>query len=87
MIEATKTVFRCALWRGGCSIFIVTHRIAELVRIADALQMRDGRSVGTLEKVQITEENIMQLIAGPERQQAQGSRGHAINTEAYFART
>lgn len=56
----------------GCAIFIVTHRIAELVRIADrATVLRDGVSVGTLEKGEITEENILHLIAGPERERAQ----------------
>ena len=58
--EATERLFSKAmrsLASGGCAIFIVTHRIAELVRIADrATVLRDGRSVGTLEKVQITEE-------------------------------
>jgi ribose transport system ATP-binding protein len=56
----------------GCAIFIVTHRIAELVRIADrATVLRDGVSVGTLNKHEITEENILHLIAGPERSRAQ----------------
>ena len=35
----------------GVAIFIVTHRIAELVRISDkATVMRDGKDVGVLEK-------------------------------------
>ena len=56
----------------GCAIFIVTHRIAELVRIADrATVLRDGVSVGTLSKEEITEESILHLIAGPERERAQ----------------
>ncbi len=78
--EATERLFAKmhSLTRDGCAIFIVTHRIAELVRIADrATVLRDGRSVGTLEKAQITEDKIMQLIARPERQQAEASRGHA----------
>ena len=50
----------------GCTIFIVTHRIAELTRIADrATVLRDGKSVGKLEKHQINEEHILELIAGP----------------------
>jgi len=56
----------------ACAIFVVTHRIAELVRIADrATVLRDGVSVGTLERDEITEENILHLIAGPERERAQ----------------
>lgn len=52
----------------GCSIFIVTHRIAELVRIADrATVLRDGVDVGTLAKEEITEARILELIAGTER--------------------
>ena len=81
--EATERLFAKmrSLTSDGCAIFIVTHRIAELVRIADrATVLRDGKSVGTLEKVQITEDNIMQLIAGPERQRAQASSGHATQS-------
>jgi len=56
----------------ACAIFVVTHRIAELVRIADrATVLRDGVSVGTLQRDEITEENILRLIAGPERERAQ----------------
>ena len=52
----------------GCSIFIVTHRIAELVRIADrATVLRDGVDVGALAKEEITEARILELIAGTER--------------------
>ncbi len=78
--EATERLFAKmrSLTKDGCTIFIVTHRIAELVRIADrATILRDGKSVGTLEKTQITEENIMQLIAGPERQRVEANMGHA----------
>lgn len=72
--ESTERLFRKMreMKAQGCAIFIVTHRIAELVRIADrATVLRDGVSVGTLEKDQITEENILHLIAGPERERAQ----------------
>ena len=82
--EATERLFAKmqSLTRDGCAIFIVTHRIAELVRIADrATVLRDGKSVGTLEKAQITEDNIMQLIAGPERQQVEANRRHARQLE------
>ena len=58
-----------AMKRQGAAIMIVTHRIAELVRIADrATVLRDGRTVGTLEQVEITEARILSLIAGAERE-------------------
>jgi len=59
----------------GCAIFIVTHRIAELVRIADrATVLRDGVSVGTLTKEEVTEDNILRLIAGPDRERAKATK-------------
>jgi ribose transport system ATP-binding protein len=52
----------------GASILMVSHRIAELVRIADrATVLRDGVDVGSLQKEEITEAAIFDLIAGPER--------------------
>jgi Raf kinase inhibitor-like YbhB/YbcL family protein len=54
----------------GASILMVSHRIAELVRIADrATVLRDGVDVGSLQKEEITEAGIFELIAGPERGQ------------------
>lgn len=47
----------------GCTILIVTHRIAELVRIADrATILRDGKAVGVLEKHEITEARLLELM-------------------------
>jgi ribose transport system ATP-binding protein len=47
----------------GSCIIIVTHRIAELVKIADcATVLRDGRSAGVLEKADITENNLLELM-------------------------
>lgn len=71
--ESTERLFAKMreMKKSGCAIFIVTHRIAELVRIADrATVLRDGLSVGTLDKEEINEENILRLIAGPERELA-----------------
>ena len=49
----------------GCAVIIVTHRIAELIRISDrATVMRDGRDVGILEKEEITERNLLELMTG-----------------------
>lgn len=51
----------------GTTILIVTHRVAELLRIADkATILRDGRDVGCLDRDEITEERILELIAGPQ---------------------
>ena len=74
--DSTERLFRKMreMKKLGASIMIVTHRIAELVRIADrATVLRDGRTVGTLEKDEITEARILALIAGPERERAQGA--------------
>ena len=49
----------------GSAVLIVTHRIAELIRISDrATVMRDGRDVGVLEKSEITERNLLSLMTG-----------------------
>lgn len=62
------------LKKAGTSILIVTHRIAELVRIADrATVLRDGVDVGCLGKAEITEARILELIAGPEREREQAA--------------
>lgn len=51
----------------GTAIIIVTHRIAELIRISDrATIMRDGRDVGILAKEEITEDNLLNLMTGRE---------------------
>jgi ribose transport system ATP-binding protein len=53
---------------GGTCVIIVTHRIAELVRIADrATILRDGVTVGILEKTEISEEGILDLMMPSER--------------------
>jgi ribose transport system ATP-binding protein len=68
--DSTERLFRKMreLKTRGASILMVSHRIAELVRIADrATVLRDGIDVGCLEKEEITEARIFELIAGPER--------------------
>ena len=60
----------------GCAVIIVTHRIAELIRISDrATVMRDGRDVGVLEEGEITERNLLELMTG-ERDFAEAHHGH-----------
>ena len=81
--DSTERLFRKMreMKQRGASIMIVTHRIAELVRIADrATVLRDGRTVGTLEKAEITEARILALIAGPEREKAQGTQVSATRS-------
>ncbi len=52
----------------GATIVIVTHRIAELIRIADrATILRDGVTVGTLEKREITEDNLLSMMTPADR--------------------
>ena len=54
----------------GSAVLIVTHRIAELVRISDrATVMRDGVNVGVLEKSEITEKNLLSLMTGKSESQ------------------
>jgi ribose transport system ATP-binding protein len=49
----------------GSAVLIVTHRIAELIRISDrATVMRDGRDVGVLERQEVTERNLLSLMTG-----------------------
>lgn len=66
-LESTERLFAKmrTLRDQGMVILIVTHRIAELVRISDrATVLRDGRDVGVLEKQEITEKNLLGLITG-----------------------
>ncbi|RUZ73781.1 sugar ABC transporter ATP-binding protein, partial [Mesorhizobium sp. M7A.F.Ca.US.006.01.1.1] len=57
--------------RGAC-VLIVTHRIAELVKIADkATVLRDGETVGTLSKSEITEKNLLRLLSAGKVQSVQ----------------
>ena len=50
---------------GGTTVLIVTHRIAELIRISDrATVLKDGQQVGVLEKEDITENNLLAMMTG-----------------------
>lgn len=66
-LDSTERLFAKmrALRDGGTTILIVTHRIAELIRISDrATVLRDGRDVGVLERDEITEKNLLALMTG-----------------------
>jgi ribose transport system ATP-binding protein len=63
-----------ALRDGGTTVLIVTHRIAELVRISDrATVLRDGRDVGVLDKADINERNLLALMTGEDRGSGNGA--------------
>jgi len=63
-----------ALRDRGTTVLIVTHRIAELIRISDrATVLRDGRDVGVLEKADITEKNLLALMTGEDRSSGHGT--------------
>jgi ribose transport system ATP-binding protein len=52
----------------GTAVLFVSHRIAELHAIADrATVLRDGSDVGTLERGEITEERLLELMTGQAR--------------------
>jgi ribose transport system ATP-binding protein len=58
----------------GSAVLIVTHRIAEMTRISDRVTvLRDGRDVGVLEKGDITEKNLLHLMAGRSEGSAKSS--------------
>lgn len=58
----------------GVTVLLVTHRIAELVRIADrATILRDGQAVGVLEKAEITEARLLDVMAAARRSTGGGT--------------
>jgi ribose transport system ATP-binding protein len=73
----------------GSAILIVTHRIAELIRISDrATVMRDGRDVGVLEKSEITEQNLLSLMTGrSEAADTASQTAHATSSQEVVLKT
>jgi len=66
----------------GVAVFIVTHRIAELIRISDkATVMRDGVDVGVLDKKNITEKNLLSLMTG-RTESAEQTKTTAVQTKS-----
>ncbi len=62
----------------GAAVIIVTHRIAELIRVCDrATVLRDGKDVGVLEKGEITEKNLLRLMTGKGDSPAEGAPNKA----------
>jgi ABC-type sugar transport system ATPase subunit len=61
----------------GTGIILVTHRLGEVCRIADrATALRDGRTVGTLPKAELTPTALTHLIVGSAVEELEGP-GHA----------
>ena len=60
----------------GAAVIIVSHRIAELIRVCDrATVLRDGRDVGVLERSEITEKNLLRLMTGKSEPLGEGDAG------------
>ncbi|MEM7696076.1 MAG: sugar ABC transporter ATP-binding protein [Pseudomonadota bacterium] len=65
-LEATNRLHKemLALKEAGACVLLVTHRIAELVKIADgATVLRDGVTVGHLERAEVSEDNLLALMS------------------------
>ena len=84
-LEATNRLHKeiVALKQAGSCVVLVTHRIAELVKIADnATILRDGQTVGRLEKAEITEDNLLRLMSADTRQMTTGAREKKVVSTA-----
>ena len=81
--DSTERLFKKMreLRDNGVAVFIVTHRIAELVRISDkATVMRDGKDVGVLEKKDLNEKNLIGLMTG-RAETGEKSKSVALQTQ------
>ncbi len=81
--DSTERLFKKMreLRDNGVAVFIVTHRIAELVRISDkATVMRDGKDVGILEKKDLNEKNLIGLMTG-RSETGEKSKSTALQTK------
>ena len=66
----------------GVAVFIVTHRIAELIRISDkATVMLDGKDVAVLEKKDLNEKNLLSLMTG-KTESEEKSKAVAVQTKS-----
>jgi ribose transport system ATP-binding protein len=90
-LDSTERLFAKmrALRDAGSAVLIVTHRIAEMTRIADRVTvLRDGRDVGVLTKGEITEANLLRLMAGKAEGPAKSHRaGEDRRGEAVVLKT
>jgi ribose transport system ATP-binding protein len=59
-----------ALKATGVSVLYISHRLAEVKRVADrAVVLRDGRNAGELAKNEITHDNLVRLMVGRDLKQ------------------
>ncbi|MFO0849212.1 MAG: sugar ABC transporter ATP-binding protein [Gemmataceae bacterium] len=59
-----------ALKAAGVSVLYISHRLAEVKRVADrAVVLRDGRNAGELAKGEITHDNLVRLMVGRDLKQ------------------
>lgn len=65
----------------GTAILYVTHRLNEVVRLADRVAvLRDGQQVGTLRGPEVTPQGMIMLMVGRDVQQFYHKRDHSIST-------
>lgn len=68
---------------GGTCVLIVTHRIAELVKVADkATVLRDGVTVGRLAKADINEHNLLSMMSAATRDEKGGGRTRNVKASS-----
>ena len=82
--DSTERLFKKMreLRDSGMAVFIVTHRIAELIRISDkATVMRDGVDVGVLDKKDLNEKNLLSLMTG-KVESGEKSKDVAVQTKS-----
>ncbi len=82
--DSTERLFKKMreLRDNGVAVFIVTHRIAELIRISDkATVMRDGKDVGVLEKKDLNEKNLLSLMTGRAESGEKSTSVSAVQTK------
>jgi ribose transport system ATP-binding protein len=59
-----------ALKASGVSVLYISHRLAEVKRVADRVSvLRDGRNAGELAKIDITHDNMVRLMVGRDLKQ------------------
>ena len=83
--ETDRLLSTVAELRGqGVSIIYITHRLAEVQRIADrVVVLRDGRNAGELERGQINHHNMVALMVGRDLKDVY-VQGSGRRREGYF---
>ncbi|MEM9755895.1 MAG: ATP-binding cassette domain-containing protein, partial [Pseudomonadota bacterium] len=84
-LDATNRLHKemLALKMAGACVLIVTHRIAELVKICDgATVLRDGVTVGRLGKSEVTEDNLLRLMSATTGHSAKPKREKRVVSTA-----